>query len=88
MKHKQKLNKKAKLLVQQGNNCMYCKTKFKSLEEITLDHIVPQSKGGTDALVNLGLSCHKCNREKGNFLLTEYLRAKEIKVTPIIARYL
>lgn len=31
----------------------------------TIEHIVPRSHGGTDALENLGLACARCNAEKG-----------------------
>jgi 5-methylcytosine-specific restriction endonuclease McrA len=31
----------------------------------TIEHILPRSHGGTDALENLGLACARCNAEKG-----------------------
>lgn len=30
----------------------------------TLDHVVPVSKGGTNAYTNLKLACAKCNNER------------------------
>ena len=35
-------------------------------EELTVDHIVPLSKGGTDLLHNLQTMCKTCNMKKGN----------------------
>jgi 5-methylcytosine-specific restriction endonuclease McrA len=32
----------------------------------TADHVVPRSKGGTDALDNLVAACRSCNGSKGN----------------------
>lgn len=80
--------KKIRLLIKDGNKCIYCENKFKDVEDATIDHILPKIKGGTNNINNLGLACSECNREKGNLLLTEYIRAKELKVTRILARYL
>ena len=33
---------------------------------MTIDHIHPKSKGGSDKLVNLQPMCRKCNCKKGN----------------------
>lgn len=33
---------------------------------LTVDHIIPRSKGGSDDLPNLQPMCAKCNTEKGN----------------------
>lgn len=32
----------------------------------TVDHLVPRSMGGTDALTNLVAACCKCNSDKGS----------------------
>jgi 5-methylcytosine-specific restriction endonuclease McrA len=36
-----------------------------SQERIHLDHIIPVSKGGSDAVENLELLCQSCNLSKG-----------------------
>lgn len=33
---------------------------------LTIDHIVPKYKGGTDNIENLVISCLQCNKEKGS----------------------
>lgn len=33
--------------------------------EVTVEHIVPQSHGGSNQLENLALSCARCNHQKG-----------------------
>ena len=34
--------------------------------ELTLDHVVPRSRGGASTWENLVACCHACNRQKGN----------------------
>jgi 5-methylcytosine-specific restriction endonuclease McrA len=44
------------------NKCAYCESE----ENITIDHIVPQSKGGLDTTRNVVACCHSCNQLKGH----------------------
>ena len=39
--------------------------------ELTLDHVVPRSRGGLSSWENLVACCHSCNRRKGNQLPME-----------------
>lgn len=45
--------------------CIYCEKKL-SIEEGTLDHFMPQKKGGCNHKHNLVLSCQKCNSDKSD----------------------
>jgi len=47
------------------NRCQYCAKEYES-KILTLDHIVPRSKGGKNTWLNLVASCKKCNQKKGN----------------------
>lgn len=47
-----------------GRKCVNCG----SPEELTLDHIVPKSKGGPRIFENLQTMCRTCNQRKGNRL--------------------
>lgn len=45
-----------------GYTCAYCKAK----ENLTVDHILPQSRKGEDIWENLITCCLSCNLKKGN----------------------
>ena len=55
---------KHSLYGKQEGNCNGCEIHF-PFRNLTVDHIVPQSKGGTDHLENLQLLCNACNSTKG-----------------------
>jgi HNH endonuclease len=40
-----------------------------SADRFTIDHIVPQSLGGSDDLENLALACRRCNERRSNFIV-------------------
>ncbi len=47
--------------------CGYCgTTETNAGAELTIDHFIPQSHGGTDDLDNLVYCCHACNNFKGS----------------------
>ena len=52
------------------NTCQYCGVLLSSAD-LTLDHVVPRSRGGLSTWENLVACCHPCNRRKGNRLLAE-----------------
>ncbi len=57
------------LLEKWQRTCAYCKAKDVPPE---VEHIVPKSRGGSDRISNLALSCHDCNQAKGNQTAEEY----------------
>ncbi|MEX0588839.1 MAG: HNH endonuclease [Cyanobium sp.] len=46
-----------------GNRCQYCGT---SGEQLSVDHVVPRSRGGLDTWENVTTACLPCNVRKGN----------------------
>ncbi len=48
------------------NVCQYCGRRFPR-PELTIDHVVPRSRGGGDTWENLVLACSECNLRKRNF---------------------
>ena len=48
-------------------SCQYCGNKFPT-QELTFDHLVPRSRGGTTNWKNVVTACSRCNLKKGNHL--------------------
>jgi hypothetical protein len=45
--------------------CKYCQSQLKfSADSFSVEHIIPRSRGGSDELSNLALSCQRCNNAK------------------------
>ena len=63
-----------KLYGEQSGHCNGCNEHFLA-QNLTVDHIIPRTKGGTDHLINLQLLCGYCNSVKGD-RGQEYLIAK------------
>ena len=58
-------NLKAYLLEKFNHTCVYCSGKSGD-KKLEIDHVIPRSKGGTNTLSNLVISCRTCNQQKGN----------------------
>ena len=52
------------IFARDGNRCQYCGRRFPT-SELSLDHIVPRSRGGDTTWENIVCSCVKCNVRKG-----------------------
>ena len=59
-KRRQKLNRKRRILKAYGCACIYCKKPL-TLETMTIEHVIPKSKGGGNTLDNLRPACSFCN---------------------------
>ena len=68
--HQTRALSRKNILLRDRNTCQYCGTVLSS-SDLTLDHVVPRSRGGSSTWENLVACCHLCNRRKGNHLLTE-----------------
>ena len=62
-----KISRRA-LFARDGWRCVYCGT---ASGRLTLDHIVPRSRGGESVWENVVTACAPCNHKKGNRLLEE-----------------
>jgi 5-methylcytosine-specific restriction endonuclease McrA len=51
------------VLERDRHTCQYCNYRG---EQLTLDHVIPRSRGGGDSWENLVAACVRCNVKKGN----------------------
>jgi 5-methylcytosine-specific restriction endonuclease McrA len=65
--HRRKITRKA-VLARDAYTCQYCGREASGL---TVDHVVPRSRGGQSVWENIVASCAPCNRKKGNRLPRE-----------------
>lgn len=60
---------KSEVMAKTGGLCSYCGTS----ENITIDHMTPLHRGGSDNISNLQPACRACNADKRNMTHAEYL---------------
>jgi 5-methylcytosine-specific restriction endonuclease McrA len=65
--HRRKITRKA-VLARDSYTCQYCGREAAGL---TVDHVIPRSRGGQSVWENIVASCAPCNRRKGNRLPRE-----------------
>ena len=65
--HRRKITRKA-VLARDAYTCQYCGHEAAGL---TVDHVIPRSRGGLSEWDNIVASCAPCNRRKGNRLPRE-----------------
>lgn len=56
---------KERVMIRDGMVCCYCNIPL-TLETVTMEHIVPDSKHGTFNSTNLTVSCAECNNRRGD----------------------
>jgi 5-methylcytosine-specific restriction endonuclease McrA len=71
--HRRKITRKA-VLARDAWTCQYC---GESRPSLTVDHVIPRSRGGKSVWENIVASCASCNRRKGNRL------PREIRMHPL-----
>lgn len=94
------------LFARDGYMCQYCgrtASQLRTRESLTRDHVVPLSRGGTNAWTNVVTACSSCNTRKAHHLLEEtgmhlmhppvephfvHLSWAVRRLTPIQARYI
>ena len=71
------------LLEKFNRQCVYCGAVDTRLE---VEHLIPRSKGGSNRVSNLAISCHKCNQKKGAKDIKDFLSKKKELLNKILKR--
>ena len=58
---------RAMIYKRDNHTCQYCGSK----KSLTIDHVIPKSKGGQDTWENMVVACAPCNTKKGHTLLEQ-----------------
>jgi 5-methylcytosine-specific restriction endonuclease McrA len=59
--HRRKITRRA-VFARDSWTCQYCGSR----SNLTVDHVIPRSKGGSSSWENIVASCAPCNRRKGD----------------------
>jgi 5-methylcytosine-specific restriction endonuclease McrA len=70
---------RAKIYKSSGGICEYCLCPI-GLEEATVDHVIPKSRGGADHVYNLALACYDCNQAKGDLTVLEFVYLNQVEL--------
>ncbi len=68
-----------------GGRCQYCGTG----KDLTIDHVVPRSKGGKSTWTNLVTACKKCNSRKSDYTLEKVgMKLNKLPIKPSYLTFL
>jgi 5-methylcytosine-specific restriction endonuclease McrA len=56
------------ILVRDEYKCQYCAQNFREAN-LTIDHVIPKSKGGSSTWDNVAAACKPCNQKKRDYLV-------------------
>lgn len=67
--------KRLAIYLRDGLACAYCGASVEQGAQLSLDHVQPHSKGGTNHESNLVTCCARCNSSRGNRPVEEFAAA-------------
>jgi 5-methylcytosine-specific restriction endonuclease McrA len=70
-----------------NSTCQYCLKRF-SVADLTIDHIIPKSKGGSDEHDNRTLACLGCNQKKASHSPYFNIKNESVKAPSIPSIFL
>jgi len=77
---------KKNVMIRDGMKCTYCGA---DNVRLTIDHIVPKSKGGKSTFENTVAACKPCNNKKGSNLCSEIRMYPKVNAhSPTISEFL
>ena len=78
-------NLRERIIERDGRRCVYCDEDLSSAE-IHMDHVIPESQGGSTTYNNLQVTCRKCNLAKGVLTETEFTQRLRTRASNILNR--
>ena len=63
--HRTQVLSRKNIYIRDGYACQYCGQVFPA-RDLTLDHVIPKSRGGPSRWENLVAACNGCNHRKGD----------------------
>ena len=77
--------KRLAIYLRDGLACVYCGESVETAAPLTLDHLRPYSKGGTNTATNLVTACHRCNSSRGSQTVRGFCRAVSASLNQSVA---
>lgn len=74
-----------RIIERDGRRCVYCDEDLSSAE-IHMDHVIPESQGGSTTYNNLQVTCRKCNLAKGILTEAEFTQRLRTRAVNILNR--
>ena len=72
---RERIKKKHDIIAESKRICYICNTYIPEDETATVDHIIPKSRDRrADVYDNMRCCCNRCNNDKGNMKLSEYVK--------------
>lgn len=68
-------DKRLAIYLRDGCACAWCGASVEQGAQLTLDHLLPVSKGGTNNEANLVTACQRCNSSRGNRSVEQFASA-------------
>lgn len=68
-------DKRLAIYLRDGLACVYCGESMEEGASLTLDHVCPRERGGSNREDNLVTACHRCNSARQNRPFTAFVRA-------------
>jgi hypothetical protein len=56
-----------------AESCQYCGRRFTGFKQMTVDHVIPISRGGGHTVGNIAIVCYDCNHDKGGLTKVEFM---------------
>lgn len=54
------------IYLRDGLSCAYCGDSLEEGAQLSLEHLIPRSQGGSNQVTNLVTACHRCNSARGD----------------------